>query len=83
MGAGCAGSVVASRLSEVQDARVLLLEAGKSAPIESAIPFLVLFDVGGQVDWRVRGKPQTRTHFGYENNVSRYFLLKCTEISSE
>lgn len=60
--------MVAARLTET-DASVLLLEAGGSAPPETAVPFLSIFGAGGELDWRIRGKPQLKTHFGYTNNV--------------
>ncbi|XP_035890889.1 glucose dehydrogenase [FAD, quinone] isoform X1 [Anopheles stephensi] len=51
VGAGSAGSVVANRLSENPDWKVLLLEAGGDPPIESEIPFLQIHLEKSSVDW--------------------------------
>ncbi|XP_055308884.1 glucose dehydrogenase [FAD, quinone]-like [Sitodiplosis mosellana] len=51
VGSGSAGSVVASRLSENPNWRVLLLEAGGDPPIESEIPGLLNDLYGSKVDW--------------------------------
>ncbi|XP_050069121.1 glucose dehydrogenase [FAD, quinone]-like isoform X1 [Anopheles maculipalpis] len=51
VGAGSAGSVVANRLSENPDWKVLLLEAGGDPPIESEIPFLQIHLEKSNVDW--------------------------------
>ncbi|XP_031636373.1 glucose dehydrogenase [FAD, quinone]-like isoform X1 [Contarinia nasturtii] len=51
VGAGSAGSVVASRLSENPNWKVLLLEAGGDPPIESEIPFMISSLQNTSVDW--------------------------------
>ncbi|XP_054282927.1 glucose dehydrogenase [FAD, quinone]-like [Macrosteles quadrilineatus] len=51
VGAGSAGSVVASRLSEVKKWKVLLIEAGGNPTKTSEIPGLHHFLHGSSVDW--------------------------------
>ncbi|XP_048485591.1 ecdysone oxidase [Plutella xylostella] len=51
VGAGSAGAVLASRLSEVGEWRVLLLEAGGDPPIESVVPGLLGSLVHSEFDW--------------------------------
>ncbi|XP_035775487.1 glucose dehydrogenase [FAD, quinone]-like isoform X3 [Anopheles albimanus] len=51
VGAGSAGSVLANRLSENPDWKVLLLEAGGDPPMESEIPVMLGFLQNSPVDW--------------------------------
>ena len=58
VGAGSAGCVLASRLSENPQRQVLLLEAGRAAPRDSDIPanWVAMFNTG--VDWGYHTEPQ-------------------------
>ncbi|CAD7089262.1 unnamed protein product [Hermetia illucens] len=57
IGGGTAGSVVAGRLSENPDYRVLLIEAGDDPPTESEIPGMLYEIEGARVDWNYTTKP--------------------------
>ncbi|XP_059622995.1 ecdysone oxidase-like [Phlebotomus argentipes] len=51
VGAGSAGSVVANRLSENANWKILLLEAGEDPPIESVVPGLQTGMARTEYDW--------------------------------
>jgi choline dehydrogenase len=60
VGAGTAGCVVASRLSEDPDVRVVLLEAGAAdGPEAMSVPSTWPMLVGTSVDWAYTTEPQT------------------------
>src|SRR4030081_3547205 len=59
VGGGSAGSVVASRLSEKPDVRVLLLEAGPAdGPAAMSVPAAWPALLGSEVDWGYATVPQ-------------------------
>src|SRR5258708_399453 len=59
VGGGSAGSVVASRLSEDADVRVLLLAAGPAdGPAAMSVPAAWLTLIGSEVDWGYETGPQ-------------------------
>ncbi|XP_050068974.1 glucose dehydrogenase [FAD, quinone]-like [Anopheles maculipalpis] len=58
VGAGSAGAVVASRLSEIGGWKVLLLEAGGHETEISDVPILSLYLHKSKLDWKYRTQPQ-------------------------
>lgn len=54
VGAGSAGAVVASRLSEIGNWKVLLLEAGGHETEISDVPILSLYLHKSKLDWKYR-----------------------------
>ncbi|PSN57811.1 hypothetical protein C0J52_04364 [Blattella germanica] len=67
VGAGSAGSVVASRLSEVEDWKVLLVEAGGDPPPTSDIPKLFFNLVNTDIDWQYRTETSEHSCLGFKN----------------
>lgn len=58
MGAGSAGAVLASRLSEIGDWTVLLLEAGGDETIWSDVPGAAKYQQLTELDWQFQTEPQ-------------------------
>ncbi|CAK9809029.1 Glucose dehydrogenase [FAD, quinone] [Anthophora plagiata] len=52
VGAGAAGAVVASRLAEINDWSVLLVEAGADVPAGSEVPSNLQLYLGSELDWQ-------------------------------
>lgn len=52
VGGGSAGSVLANRLSEIADWKILLLEAGGFETEISDVPILSLYLHNSRMDWR-------------------------------
>lgn len=67
VGAGSAGSVVGSRLSEVPEWKVLLLEAGGDAPPTSEVPKLFFALQGTDIDWKYKTEPNIGMCEGLKN----------------
>ncbi|HEX2529154.1 MAG TPA: GMC family oxidoreductase N-terminal domain-containing protein [Geminicoccus sp.] len=58
VGAGSGGCVVAGRLSEDPGRKVLVLEAGRAAPLASKMPAMWISMVNTEVDWGYHTVPQ-------------------------
>ncbi|XP_071523349.1 LOW QUALITY PROTEIN: glucose dehydrogenase [FAD, quinone]-like [Panulirus ornatus] len=72
VGGGSAGSVLAARLSEVSNWRVLLLEAGGPPPLESYVPGLSLtFYLPSDNSWEYPITPQKHSHKSYIGRSAR------------
>ena len=67
IGAGAAGSVVANRLSEVKDWKVLLVEAGGDPPPTADIPGIYFTLQNTEVDWQYRTYPNKNSCLGLKN----------------
>ncbi|KAK4288853.1 hypothetical protein Pmani_038145, partial [Petrolisthes manimaculis] len=69
VGSGSAGSVVASRVSEVGGWRVLVLESGGEPPPESYVPGLFGTLLNGEADWSFRTVPQKHALWGFKDQI--------------
>jgi len=80
------GAVVASRLSEIEDWNVLLLEAGGDETEISDVPLLAAYLQLSQLDWQYKTEPQGDACLGNFRNIFinffSLFLLKFISFSS-
>ncbi|KAG4076371.1 hypothetical protein HA402_005814 [Bradysia odoriphaga] len=67
VGAGTVGSVIANKLSSMDNVTVLLIEAGTTFGPLSIIPLLTTFQQNTTVDWAFRTVPQRYSSTGFDN----------------
>ncbi|XP_060533289.1 glucose dehydrogenase [FAD, quinone] isoform X2 [Cylas formicarius] len=67
VGAGSAGAVVANRLTEVENWKVLLLEAGGDETEISDVPLLAAYLQLSQLDWKYKSEPQGQACLAMNN----------------
>ncbi|XP_075217853.1 uncharacterized protein LOC142322661 [Lycorma delicatula] len=58
VGAGVAGPVIASRLSENPEWKVLLIEAGPEEPTSTSVPAFAFSAIDTDLDWKLKTVPQ-------------------------
>ncbi|XP_060532982.1 glucose dehydrogenase [FAD, quinone] [Cylas formicarius] len=58
VGGGSAGAVVASRLSEIPEWDVLLIEAGNDEPTGTQVPSMFLNFIASDIDWGYQTEPE-------------------------
>ncbi|XP_026740793.1 glucose dehydrogenase [FAD, quinone]-like [Trichoplusia ni] len=68
VGAGSAGSVVANRLSEVPDWKVLLIEAGGNPQLSTVMPQVFYNSMKTDLDWGYKTQPQNSCR-SYKNKA--------------
>ncbi|CAH1132788.1 unnamed protein product [Ceutorhynchus assimilis] len=67
VGAGSAGAVVANRLSEIEQWKILLLEAGGDETEISDVPLMAGYLQLSQLDWQYKSEPQGQACLGMTN----------------
>lgn len=68
VGAGSAGAVVANRLSEIPQWKILLLEAGPDENEISDVPSLAAYLQLSKLDWGYKTEPSNKSCLGMKNN---------------
>lgn len=69
IGAGSAGATMASRLSEINNSKVLLIEAGRSENLLMDIPLLVnMLQFSDDINWKYRTEKSDKYCLGMEDH---------------
>ena len=69
VGGGTAGSVLAARLSEIGDWKILLLEAGGEQSSKVKVPWFHLWLINTPHDWKYVTEPQTNALWAFDQQV--------------
>ena len=72
IGAGTAGCVMASRLSEDENVTVLLIEAGPTEDVYSDIPKTSFYLLDTPIDWEFVSESQHKSGFGLKDRRIKY-----------
>ncbi|KAJ8683334.1 hypothetical protein QAD02_019126 [Eretmocerus hayati] len=77
VGAGAAGAAIASRLSEIEEAKILLIEAGWKENLVMDVPLIALFlQFNKRMHWDYRSEPSDNYCLGIENRQCQYPMGK-------
>lgn len=68
VGGGSAGTLLASRLSEIPQWNVLLVEAGEDEAFLSDVPGINVFLQNSHYNWKFKNRPQRGACLAYKNN---------------
>ena len=82
VGGGSAGAVVASRLSEIPEWKVLLLEAGGDEPPGTQVPSMVINYHGSELDWQYKTEPEAGACLGNPERRCNWIRGKVCTISN-
>lgn len=80
VGAGSAGAVLANRLSEVDQFRVLLLEAGGDETEVSDVPLMAAYLQLSQLDWKYKSEPQGTSCLGITLDMLLFWEQKIIKL---
>ncbi|XP_072934502.1 glucose dehydrogenase [FAD, quinone]-like [Epargyreus clarus] len=86
VGSGSSGSVVANRLSEVQNWKVLLVEAGGNPTLATEVPMLFYNNIGITEDWGYLPEPQEKASRAFKQGQGAWprgkVLGGCSSINA-
>lgn len=82
VGGGSAGCVLANRLTEIEDWKVLLIEAGEDPSIQSEVPGMFFSQLHSPEDYSYNVEPEKLACHGYKNKLCKWSKGKALGGSS-